>query len=105
MITHEIDAGPVPAGLAADELWRLEFRAPVEDYDEVLCWANNMLRREAEEFLANWKAGADQHHIWCSNCPAGQVSSPHKHQNLPEQRGWHLSEISHVRIMPMREAI
>jgi hypothetical protein len=105
MLTYEIQS-PEPPRVATDELWRVEFCAPVFDYDQVLCWVDNVPRQAAEALLQFWRTQPEGHwQTWCQRCPEGVIPSPHEHDALPEERGWAFTEMTSMRIMPMREAI
>lgn len=83
----------------ADDLWRVEFYVPVDGKDE-LCWQNNRPRRRAENFVANWKR-QEGTAIFCRHCPDQDfVLCDHADAHY-----WPYSEITRVRIMPMREAL
>lgn len=104
MVTYEIEANTDTSQFCQDDLWRLEFYAPIDDHARVLCWVNNMPRTVAETFQAQWRRGVNIRCIWCSRCPVGTVGNGHRHDALPEERGWLMGELDKVRIMPMREA-
>lgn len=104
MITYKISRDAPRSDAAVDDLWRLEFRAPIGDYDDVLIWVDNVHVRTAHWIQEQSRKGSNTRHIWCSRCP-GIIRAPHEHDALPEERGWLHSEMRDVRIMPMREAV
>lgn len=105
MMTYEIDSDPV-SGPVSDDLWRLEFRAPI-DGQQVLCWVDNICHASALEFQQSWRRDPNLRRFFCRRCNSEEEirDHPREHDALPEERGWHNRDITQIRIMPMREAI
>jgi hypothetical protein len=104
MLTYEIDLRVCAGEHASDDLWRMEFRAPVNGHDGVLVWIDNMPREAAIAVARRWRTSPAHRVVWCRRCPGPQIPSPHEHDALPEEQGWVHSEMANLRIMPMREA-
>jgi hypothetical protein len=114
MITYEVDAGlPNVENVGSDELYRVEFRAPTvgadgQVYDDVLVWIDNRTRADAERMRRCIEQTPDGYLVFCRHCPAGLLPSQQEHdghRREPEEIGWAHREISHFRLMPMREAV
>jgi hypothetical protein len=106
MLTYEVYMPAPETAVAGDELWRVEFRAPMNGHNDVLIWVDNIPREAA--ILVQNRAEEDSEYrcSFCRRCPAGDMTSQHDyHDDLPEERGWFYKEMTSVRIMPMREAV
>ncbi len=82
-----------------DEPWRIEFWTAAGQH-----WVNDVPKSSAESFYRAWKTGSTARAKFCKLCPATD-SSDCTHDERPEQRGWLFSEMTKVRVMPMREAV
>jgi hypothetical protein len=105
--TYEIDMGyPVPKRVT-DDLWRVQFYAPVPGLGMALCWVDNMPSEAAQRLVHRWRTQPPGRQMWCRLCHAGigRAARHLEHDQLPEQRGWLYSEITGMRGMPMREAV
>lgn len=88
----------LPAAGPADDLWRIEFYA-----DGRQRRIDNSPGYMARDVELRWKLRRAGRLICCRMCPPGYSDCPH--DELPEQRGWRFTDITELRIMPMREAV
>lgn len=90
----------------ADDLWRIEFRAPAFGRLELI-WVDNVPRGIAEAGFAAWTTSPQTRLVFCTDCPPGYGDPCPHGPTLADgwPRGWSNDQVEDMRIMPMREAV
>lgn len=88
----------LPADGPSGDLWRVEFRV-----DGQLIWLDNFPEQGARFVYSSWLDALAGRLQVCNTCPEGPGLCPHKER--PEQVGWAYTDMTTMRIMPMREAV
>lgn len=110
MLSYQVTAGFSQPEVLTDDLYRVEFRAPVtgadgQVYEDVLIWIDNMPREIAQDLARRPVEAPTLRTSFCTRCASGPMGSEHEgHDATPDERGWLNREMTNMRIMPMREA-
>ena len=81
---------------AGDDAWRIEFKAPAGHRP---VWIDNVSRTAALEVYGRWASSHPGELVSCLRCPPGPSQCVH------DSPVWRFTEMTDMRITPMREAL